>query len=239
MMKTSREIKKSVRKSWAKDGMAFKSAYYKHNEDLQLAAKEIGISMATAFSWRRDHLSPVFVNNKKDQDSKKGKYATHGAAVREIYLRTGNLKAAAEEIGVSEGTAYLWSRRYGWHQQFVAAQTGSSFLSRFSDKLKEHIDRAGEKDWSMDIAVIKGLSDLVLSWQGYEDRRAAEARKEIRELKILESTRRAELPAIFLDHLQFIFSQLGEGTPAHRALAEHVDKLTEAYKEHVAAQASN
>lgn len=169
---------------------------------------------------------------------KKNQYDQLGQSVKEEYLRTGNLSAAANKYGVSAGAAYAWSKRYGWKEQYLAMQSQGSFLYQFTIKLQDYINKAGN-NWDGDLTAIRGLSDLVLSWQAYEDKKDEQRRKEEREERALAAKNKADLPGIFLEHLQFIFGELGEGTDEHRILAAHIDKITENYKKYVAEKTYN
>lgn len=177
------------------------------------------------------------VKIKKERKAKdQASYALYGDAVRAEYLRTGNLRAAAELYSVPPGTAHTWSAKYGWKEDLTAKRSGGSFLQQFAVKLQEHVNKAGD-DWSDSMSVIKGLSDLVLAWQTHEDRRAESSRREAREIAAAKRQQQVDLPAIFLDHLQFVFSIL-KG-PAKQALADEFEGIIAAYKVYVAEKASH
>jgi hypothetical protein len=144
------------------------------------------------------------------------------------------------QLGVSATSVRNWrnSNKNTWEQ---ARSSGGSLLIRLRKLLDgaivelEQLGSAGVLEkYNLD-----GLIKINSLANGAEERqqRALERMLELRQQE--SKGQQVDYPALFLEHLQFVFRALGEGTAAHRALAEHVDSLTAAYKDHVEAKANN
>lgn len=74
-------------------------------------------------------------------------------------------------------------------------------------------------------------------WRHLREIEDRELEKPVSLLKKLN--RDIDRPALFIEHLQFIFSTLPQGSAAYKALAAEMDNIIDKYKDHVAAQTNH
>lgn len=87
-------------------------------------------------------------------------------------------------------------------------------------------------------------ADVAAKWlRNWRDAKAVYAEDKISGLRMLtrdaDKSTVVDKPAIFIEHLGFIFDVLPEDSAAHKSLAEQYESIIEKYKDHVAAQANH
>ena len=177
--------------------------------------------------------------------AQRDKYKLYGELAQELYALGYNFKqnakiladafpsAAGDAAPPGPATIAGWYRKdqRNWD---AAKKVKTSYAVTVQKIYEDELRRCSSNE---ERAAENGV-DLCSKWyKHFKEVEAQERQGRINFLKDLN--REIDRPALFLEHLEFIFSVLPKNSAAYKALAEQFDVIVGKYKEHVETQAHN